>query len=149
MLSKCITHPLRHFYYFKEKGDHHMPLQNPPGTDSPSASTTHKRYHWLPPVFAICHPFLFTAIYTLAGWLFIKVRVGWRFQMWALERPSPSQQAQLSQFQLRLTLYQTVFLSCGDNHRLFTRCNKNVTLNEDERCAGSMIAAQAFLRTAY
>lgn len=101
------------------------------------------------PVFATCHPFLFTAIYMLAGWLFINGRVGWRFQMWALERPSPSQQLQLSQLQLRLTLYQTVFLPHGDNHSLFTRYNKSVTLNEDERCAGTVIAVWAFLRTAY
>lgn len=61
--------------------------------------------------------------------------------MWVLERPSPLWQAQFSQFQIRLTLYQNVFLASGDNHRLFTRYNGNVTLNEDKRCAGSVIAA--------
>lgn len=45
MLSKCITHSVKYLYYFKEKGDHQVPLQKPLGSDSPSASTIHKRYH--------------------------------------------------------------------------------------------------------
>lgn len=76
---------------------------------------------------------------------FINVRIGWRFQMWVLETPSSSQQTQLSQFQTRLMLYQTVFLPSENNHRLFTGYTKNVTLNEDKRCAGSVIAVWAFL----
>lgn len=102
----------------------------------------------LTPVFAV-YPFLFTAVYMLAGWLFLKVRVGWKFQMWAPERPSSSWQIQLSQFKWRLTLYQTVFLPGGDNHILFTVYKSNVTLNEEKRCAGSMVAVWAFLGTAY
>jgi len=101
------------------------------------------------PLFASCHPLLFIAPYSLAGWLFIKVKADWTFQMWVLERHSPSWQTQLSQFWIRLTLYQNVFLASGDNCRLFTRYNRNVTLNEDKRCAGSVIAVWAFLRTAY
>lgn len=149
MLSKYVTHQVKYLYYFKERGRQPGNLQKALGSDSPSACTIGKYYHWLLSGFALCHPFLFTAIYMLAGWLFIKVRAGWRLQMWAYERPSPSQQAQLSQFQLRLTLYQTLFLPSGDNHRLFARYKKNVTLNEDGRCAGSVIAVWAFLRTAY
>lgn len=66
-----------------------------------------------------------------------------------LEAPSPSLHAQLSQFHPALTFYQTVFLPNGDSLRLFTNYNPDVTLNEDERCAGSVIAVCTFLRTAY
>lgn len=58
---------MKDLQYFREKEDHQVPLQVPLSSDNPSASSIHRCY----PDYCLCLPyvvpFLFTAIYMVAG----------------------------------------------------------------------------------